>query len=184
MPITNLDQATQLNKVKYELFGKAQEEFNRQRQEAFNQRRPPSLLQPSMERAVRPFLFIDSQPPAAPAQKELLPGEDTEAFISWGRSSTFIRPPTDPIVSAPGDTIYNNLSINLKTNDPRRNDDQEPNQARDVVMQEEARKTKTVRIYDPDDSAVYIEVARITEITFRNSENGRRYVFKINDWSE
>lgn len=182
MPVINLDQAAQLRAVRNELFGKAYEDLYKQRQDALNQLRAPSLLQPSMERAVRPFLFIDSQPPAAPAQKELLPGEDTEAFISWGRSSTFIRPPVDPLVASPGDTIYNNLSVNLRTNDPRRRD-QRPNEAKDIIMQEESRRTKTVRIYDPDDSNVYIDVARITEIVFRNSENGLRYRFKINDWT-
>lgn len=156
---------------------KEQERINRAL--AFEGKGP---LAGSMERAVRPFLFIDSQPPAAPAQKQLLPGEDTSAFISWGKSSTFIRPPIDPLVSSPGDTIYNNFNVNGLNGDPRRNQRQ-PNQNRDIIMQEESRKTKNVRITDPDDSSIYVDVARITEITFRNSENGLRYIFKINDWS-
>jgi hypothetical protein len=181
MAMLNLNQTALSARVR-SLMGNPREEFNKQYQAAYDALRPPSRLPPSMERAVRPFLFIDSQPPVAPAQKELLPGEATEAFISWGKSSTFIRPPIDPLVSEPGDTIYNNFNTGGLNNDPRRNN-RRPNEAQDIIMQEEARKTKNVTITDPDDSNVSITVARITEITFRNSENGRRYVFKINDWT-
>jgi hypothetical protein len=60
----------------------------------------PYYLEPQMERVVRPFVVIDSRPYDPPAPRQPLPGEEDEAFISWGSASRFISPQiTQPVTS-------------------------------------------------------------------------------------
>lgn len=139
----------------------------------------PTGKTPSMERIVRPFLLIDSAPPAAPVAAPPLPGEGDAAFISWGKASSFIRPVTDPVVANPADDLYGDLGGGVKVNFPKKKPTEEPDDVADIAMTEIRRETKDVRIEDPSDSAVYVIVKRIEKVWMRNSENGKTYRFEF-----
>jgi hypothetical protein len=139
---------------------------------------------PSMERIVRPFLTIDSQAREAFEARPPLPGEDTEAFISWGKASNFIRPIEDPVTASPGEDIYDDLGgggFNVQFPTPG-GGNPEPGEQPDINLQELSRVTETVKVYDPEDEANWIEVQRITSIRFRSSRDGTVYRFVFNAW--
>ena len=180
MAILNLDQIGLSAKIATEV-NKPLLEQQARMQELLTAARSPS---PSMERVVRPFLMIDSAPPAAPVARPLLPGENSEAFISWGKASQFIRPPTDPITAGFGDDLYGSLGAGFRLQNPRdQKKNEETDDALEIAMTEVKRETETVRIEDPTDSSVFIEVKRITKIWFRHSDTGNTYRFEIKRWT-
>jgi len=63
-----------------------------------------------------------------------------------------------------GENIKNRST---KSEQPIRDNDAAENQPVDEIWTEIARTTDTVRVYDPDDDSVYVDVERAATINFR-----------------
>lgn len=134
---------------------------------------PASPVRPQMERIVRPFVVIDSKPYDPPPAREPLPGEDDEAFISWGAPSRFIQPQiTQPVTSS------TSFGGGLRVTWP----DDEKKQKKEIEREytELSREVETIKITNPDDASQYVMVERISEIKFR-APDGSTAVFKLNN---
>lgn len=82
-------------------------------------------------------------------------------------------------------TLWNELarSVNQGLSAPRDLDSgvTEPEtEAGDIVLQELSRLTETVRVYNPDDAAQFVDVERITQITTLNQRTGESFTTKFN----
>jgi hypothetical protein len=134
--------------------------------------RPKLRLAPQMERIVRPFVTIESAPATPPTPRKPLPGEDGEAFISWGASSRFIRPNlSEPLRS---DTSLGEGGFKITW--PK---DEEEEEKTVRQYSEISRETETIRVENPDDEEQYVMVERINTIDFSSPDGSTvRFILK------
>lgn len=90
------------------------------------------------------------------------PGASGDAVLTWGRESQFQF--SDP-PAAPENAIYVNLPP-IDTSDPNATDGPDLG----LIFTETARQTSTVRVFNPQDSADYVDVERIERISFRGPD--------------
>ena len=137
----------------------------------------PYYLEPQMERVVRPFVIIDSRPYDPPAPRQPLPGEEDEAFISWGSASRFISPQiTQPVTSR---TSFGGGGFRVTWPD-----DKDKNKEKKTLEYTEIERTVTeVRVENPDDEEQYVMVERIESIDFRGPD-GATHRFTLNNDAE
>ncbi len=128
---------------------------------------------PQMERIVRPFVVIDSKPYDPPAPRQPLPGEDDEAFISWGAPSRFITPQiTQPVTSS------SSFGGGFRVTWPE--DDKPKKSQIERTYTEISRTVDTIKIENPEDSSQYVMIERIDEIQF-SAPDGSTATFKLNN---
>ena len=142
----------------------------------------------SVEHFVRPVVKIDSflRERLPPVQEEPVP----EAQVTWGDAASFVWSSTqgdtgggdtvvvDPpsIVVSPGSGGGGGVDDDDGggggggTNDPV---PQPPPSSTTILFDETQREVEEVRVENPDDSAQYVIVERITAITFRGPNTGR-----------
>lgn len=148
----------------------------------------------SMERLVRPFVQATSKLPDPPKETPaiVLPGQDSEAFLSWGQESSFtIENPSNPAEDVNSDGYGSQVGFNttstggvtgsqVAAGDKTAPATKRPQDARPGVtsLQEIDRQVETVTVYKPGDNTVWINVQRILSIRFRNLENGA--ILKMN----
>ena len=109
---------------------------------------------------LRPFVTVQSDTsPAGLATRRRLPGEGTDAFISWGAASRFLQPEFEQ--------PYNtNQSFSITATFPE--DDTEDEEEPEVQVYDEIRReVSVIRVENPDDAAQFVDVERIEVIDFR-----------------
>ena len=87
--------------------------------------------------------------------------EDDENVMEWGREADFA----------------DNDGFGFQVQDPKNDDPnkpKDPNNPKDTIIDytEEGRKWEEVRVKNPNDDQQYVDVARVTEITFTRSTDG------------
>lgn len=119
----------------------------------------------TIERVARDFTL--KQVDAAEARREARSAQDDDSSIRWGGPANFDT--TDP----PSQTV-----TIIRKPPP----DDYPLERPVKIYTEVGRETQKVKVYDPDDNTVYIEIQRITRIRFRGPEE---WDVQFNlDWSE
>lgn len=140
----------------------------------------------SMEGTLRPFIMVGVQPQEVVTPRKPLPGEGSEAFISWGQPADFLftPPPEQPFVDPTG-----GLTGGQRTNfPPDRDPDDQPDEDEEeqVTVYTEIKEKRVysdpVKIYDPSDSTVWVEVKRIKSQTFRSNKDSIVRKFEYADW--
>jgi hypothetical protein len=126
----------------------------------------------AMEQIVRPFVTIDSSPPAPPTPRKPLPGEGGEAFDSWGGPSRFSRPDISDPIESPTRVGGGGFKVEWP-----KDDKQDSERVR--VYSEIRRETEEVRVENPDDEDQYVMVERIKSIDFSTPDGWTaRFVLK------
>lgn len=115
-----------------------------------------STRQASMEKIVRAFQDKNRTPPTA--RRNPVPESDGDlAILTWGGEISLDD------ASASGFNVINAGADNRGPTDPAKQ------QAR--TYSEVSRAVKIVRVTNPDDESQYVDVERITSITFRGPDN-------------
>jgi hypothetical protein len=120
----------------------------------------------AMERAVRPFVEIDSAPINRIFRRPDPPPEQLEATITWGASSQFILPPqsvTQPETGGP-----------IRINWPQEEEEEEV--PGPWTWTEVSRETSNFRVENPDDPSQYLIVQRIDRMTMSDSRDGETVI--------
>lgn len=157
-----------------------------------------------LEKVVRPFTQAVSKLPDPPKEVQVipLPGEDSEAFLSWGEEASFtIESDGHPIedlnadnfggvsieegsvgqgISVGGDTFSNASSAGGNPLGTLPSSQKKPQDNRPGVLsyQEIDRQVSTITVYNPKDKEQWVKVQRTLSIRFRNMQNGA--ILKLN----
>lgn len=109
----------------------------------------------SFESVIRPFVVAGAGVRMLDhiAKKRNKPGEPTEATIVWGQASNF---------SVLQDNLPTISSIDLGGDGTKK----DPLGSVTIEFTEIGRVTETVRVSNPDDDSMYVDVKRIKSITF------------------
>lgn len=121
-----------------------------------------SLGRVSMEGLVRPFetRFKLRQDPRIETLREA-PGTSETSNLCWGI-------PSSPL-----------LGTSVKTRNPTDPPERDKPDQTEITWQEQSRKTKKIRVENPDDAEQYVMVERIEEIVFTQPSGPRvKLVFK------
>lgn len=133
-----------------------------------------ALFSPNnFERAVRNFVKIQTRLPEPPRPRVPLPGEGSEAFISWGKASDFFFDrPTDPAQDT-GTGFPSTTGKKKREKKPKPQDNQ-PGIRSFEMMDAEYEQGK---IYNPDDKDQWVKVQRMKSVRFRGPD---RVIYKFN----
>lgn len=110
---------------------------------------------------LRPFVTVqsDTSPVGLPTRRRL-PGEGTEAFISWGAASRFLVPEFE-------DPYRTNQQFNITATFPEDDNPEDEEEPEVQVYDEIRREVSVIRVENPDDAAQFVDVERIEVIDFR-----------------
>jgi hypothetical protein len=118
-----------------------------------------SVLRPRMEQVVRSF--VDERILAIRARRKARDEDTTDdSLIRWGRPARFGN----------SDVTKEEDERGFEIVDPKPPPKKPEDQKRQRVYSEVTRSTETVRVFNPTDSAQYVDVQRIKSITFRGPD--------------
>lgn len=129
---------------------------------------PPHQGRVRIEQIVRPFSVVSSGSETQTKPKRLLPGEDTEAFASWGQTANFSSSSdqNDPLKSGGGKSGFET--------EENEEEDQEN------VYTEEGRSVSKIKVASEDDEDTFIMVEVVNTITM-SGPNGKTFKFVFNN---
>lgn len=131
----------------------------------------------SMEHFVRPFETIDSAPPDPPKPRRLLAGEDTDASICAGGPSRFLRQDLEEPFRMPD--FSSRIEVIWPDRPPGDGGEGDGDDEGAAIYDEIWREVEVIRIENPEDSEMWVDVERIQSIAFRHFQTGRNVVFRL-----
>jgi hypothetical protein len=120
-----------------------------------------------MERIVRSFVDIDSQPINRIFRRPDPTPETPETLITWGASSQFVFPPQVTSAGTPGSGA---ISYNWPTYNY--NNGEEDPVLEERYWTEVSRITSPKRVENPEDAEQYVIIDRIDEMVMVDSKDG------------